>query len=355
MKINKLALFALLGVFIFNSCTDDNDDIVDQIPQGDYADGFFVVNEGGFNGGAAISFISNDLETVSQNIFATVNPDAENLGTFAQSLFFDDTNAYIISNGSNLITVVDRYTFKYIDVIDSELSHPRYGEVVNGKAYVTNQGDFSTGADDYVAVIDLETLKVENTLIIGNKIDKLEEEDGLIYIQGSAFNDGNSINVLDPNTNTITTTFTTEGSLNSFDIEDGFIYALTRKDVESTDPLEKVAYLEKIDLVTGNKSTQIVFSQATSVAKNLTIEDDTIYYMIGTSVYKIGLSTSEEPSQALLTFSGNSAYGFDVEDDRIFIAQGTFDSDSFVEIYSLDGSLLKNITVGIGPNGFYFN
>ncbi|RXG30802.1 DUF5074 domain-containing protein [Leeuwenhoekiella marinoflava] len=354
MKINKLSLLALLGVFILNSCSNDDDNL-EPLPEGDYTDGFFVTNEGMFDGRGTVSFISDDLQTSDIDVYSTVNPSKSDLGQFVQSIFFDEDNAYVISNGSNYITVVDRYTFEYIGVIDSELSIPRYGEVVNGKAYVTNQGDFSTGADDYVAVIDLETLKVENTLIIGNKIDKLEEEDGLLYIQGSAFNDGNSINVLDPTSNTITTTFTTEGSLNSFDIEDGFIYALTRKDVESTDPLEKVAYLEKIDLATGNKSNQIVFSQATSVAKNLTIEDDTIYYMIGTSVYKIALSTSEEPSQALLTFSGNSAYGFDVEDDRIFIAQGTFDSDSFVEIYSLDGSLLKNITVGIGPNGFYFN
>ena len=49
-------------------------------------------------------------------------------------------------------------------------------------------------------------------------------------------------------------------------------------------------------------------------------------------------------------------YGFAVENDRIYIADGgDFSSDSFVEIYSLNGSLLKNITVGLGPNGFYFN
>ena len=49
-------------------------------------------------------------------------------------------------------------------------------------------------------------------------------------------------------------------------------------------------------------------------------------------------------------------YGFEVEDDRIYIADGgDFSSDSFIEVYSTEGNLLKNIRVGLGPNGFYFN
>ena len=49
-------------------------------------------------------------------------------------------------------------------------------------------------------------------------------------------------------------------------------------------------------------------------------------------------------------------YGFEVENDRIFIGDGgDFASNSFVEIYDLNGTLLKNIEAGLAPNGFYFN
>ena len=73
-------------------------------------------------------------------------------------------------------------------------------------------------------------------------------------------------------------------------------------------------------------------------------------------MYQSILSASEEPDTPLLSYSGSYAYGFAVEDDRIYIADGgDFSSDSFVEIYNTSGTLLENITVGIAPNGFYFN
>ena len=45
MKINKLVLFALLGVLVLNSCSND-DEVLEPLPEGDYTDGFFVLNEG---------------------------------------------------------------------------------------------------------------------------------------------------------------------------------------------------------------------------------------------------------------------------------------------------------------------
>lgn len=69
-----------------------------------------------------------------------------------------------------MINVVNRYTFKLIAKIDSGLANPRYGVTKDGKAYVTNANTYSyinptTGdTDDYVAVINLATNKVESKL-----------------------------------------------------------------------------------------------------------------------------------------------------------------------------------------------
>lgn len=343
MKINKLALLALLGVLLLNSCSND-DDALEPLPEGDYTDGFFVLNEGSFGSGGSVSFISDDFTTTTNEVYKVVNPEAEDLGLFTQSIFFDDTRAFIISNGSNKITVLDRYTFDYIEVIDSGLAVPRYGEIIDGKAYVTNQNDFGTGEDDYVAIIDLDTYSVDDTVLIGNKIDKLIEEDGLLYIQGSAFGEGNSINVFDPVNQSVVETYNTAPGLNSFDIEEDVIYAFTS------------AGLQTIALGSGTVNTQIEFSEDFKDASYLTIENNIIYFIVGTSVYQSILSASEEPDTPLLSYSGSYAYGFAVEDDRIYIADGgDFSSDSFVEIYNTSGTLLENITVGIAPNGFYFN
>src|SRR5699024_11982313 len=67
----------------------------------------------------SISFVSNDFQTVEQHIYEAVN--GGDLGSVTQSMFFDDQGrAYIISNGSNFVTVVDRYTFEKIDRIEGE-------------------------------------------------------------------------------------------------------------------------------------------------------------------------------------------------------------------------------------------
>ncbi|MGO4911865.1 YncE family protein [Leeuwenhoekiella sp. W20_SRS_FM14] len=347
MKINKLAVLALLGAFLFNSCTDDNDDLIELIPEGDYTDGFFVVNEGGFNDGGTVSFISDDLNTVEQNIFNVVNPNANDLGVFTQSIFFDDSRAYVISNGSNLITVVDRYTFELIDVIDEGLSFPRYGTVLDGKAYVTNQDDYTTNADDYVAIIDLTTLTVEKSVVIGNYVEKIQESEGLLYIQGSAFGSGNKINVFDPSTEAVLKSITTAEGLDSFEVVGDVVYTIGG------------GKFQEFSKSTGAEVSSLSFTTLNNPV-NLDVENGLAYFTNGKAVYSMLISVLEEPVTPLLTYESNSAfgvmYGFSVKNDRIYIADGgDFSSDSFVEIYTLDGELLKNIPVGLGPNGFYFN
>ncbi|WP_405326612.1 YncE family protein [Leeuwenhoekiella sp. LLG6367-2.1] len=355
MKINKLTLLALLSVFILNSCSDDTDDLIDQVPEGDYTDGFFVLNEGGIG---TVTYISDDLSDVEQDIFASANPNAADLGAYTQSIFFDDNNrAYIISNGSNLITVVDRYTFELIDVIDEGLTVPKYGVVYKGKAYVTNNNTFDdytydndnppSSYDDFIAVIDLETLSVESTIETNSYTEQIEEEDGLIYVNGSSFGYGNTINVINPSSNAVVRTISTAFGVNSFDIEDGSIYTLSSNSYEvfNKDNGEQISNLEFSDL---------------SGASNLVLEDDKAYFTVNRSVYVMEQNSTTEPEKPLLTYSSTSQYGamygFAAKDGRIYIADGgDFSSDSFVEIYSTNGSLLKNITVGLGPNGFYFN
>lgn len=352
MRINKLSLLALLGVFILNSCSNDDDNL-EPLPEGDYTDGFFVLNEGGVG---TVTYISDDLNTVEQDIFAAVNPEASDLGAYTQSIFFDDDNAYIISNGSNLITVVDRYSFELVGVIDEGLSVPKYGVVFEGKAYVSNNNTYDDYTydnnnppatyDDFIAVIDLETLSVETTISTASYTEQIEEENGLIYINGSSFGYGNSINVLNPDGNTLSTINTVFG-VNSFEIEEGTLYALSANTYQS------------IDLNSEEELNSFIFEELPSTS-NLNIENGIAYFTSGTSVYQMSLNATEEPSEAILTYNSDSdygvMYGFAVENDRIYIADGgDFSSDSFVEIYSLNGSLLKNITVGLGPNGFYFN
>jgi len=342
---------AISGIFL-NSCSSDDDNIDPEIeqPESTYADGLFVLNEGN-SGGGSVTFIDNDLQNVENEIYQEMNAD-DDLGQYLQSIFFNDDYAYIVSNGSNMITIVDRFTFEYVDRIDSGLLSPRYGVIENGKIYISNQGNYEapgvTEFDDFIAIIDLETLEVEKTIETNTVLEYVHEQDGLIYVQMAAFGGGNEIAVIDSNSDEIIKTIVTEETLNSFEIEDGVLYALSSNK------------LEKIDLATGDLLVEIDINSEAGNASNLKIEDDLIYYTIGNSVFMMNENAEMAPEEAIFSYTSNSdygvMYGFEVEDDRIYIADGgDFSSNSFVEIYTTNGELIENIEVGVGPNGFYFN
>lgn len=344
MKNVRLFLLGLLGAFLLNSCSKDDDEIITEpVLQGDYVNGIFVLNEGGTG---SVTFISEDLQTVEQEIYAAVN-EGDDIGQYAQSMFFSEELAFIISGGSNLITVVDRFTFELIGKVDSGLEGPRYGVAVDGKAYVTNQAGWETDQDDYIAVIDIETLTVEETVIVNAVAEYILEGSGLLYIQNAAFGSGNQISVFNPSNNTIEETLTVGDGLNSIDIEDNTLYALSS------------GTLEMINLTTHETTTEIE-SDGFSMAQNLDVENGIIYYTIENGVYSMGAGATEPASDPFIEYDSDSPYGvmygFEVEDDRVFIGDGgDFSSNSFVEIYSTTGDFLEKIQVGIAPNGFYFN
>ncbi|WBL20944.1 YncE family protein [Zunongwangia sp. HRR-M8] len=369
--MKKILVFgAIAGSLFFSSCSSDDDFIVgsgndneepveepeepveepeepveepeepETLP---YEDGVIVLNEGNMAAGS-VSFLNEDLSTVENNIFKTVNPDLE-LGGYLQSIFFDGDLAYIISNASNIITVVNRETFEYKGVVDSGLNVPYYGAVYNGKAYVSNLADFNTGEDDFIAVIDLETLEVEETIVAGTYLDGIEEENGLIYVQGSSFGNGNSIHVFDPATNSISNTFTTNAGLNSFEIEDDHLYALSKTE------------LQVFDLNTNEEIRTIDFPEEITSAQNLVIEDDTIYFTAVGAVYSMAKDAIDLPETSLFSLDGvTTLYAFDVEDDMIWTGDAKdYVSGGAVRVYSLSGDMMHEFNVGLIPNSFYFN
>jgi len=346
MKITNVFMLGLVGSFLLNSCTTDDDDMPEVIPEGSYSNGVLVLNEGSQSAGT-VSFLDAANTSIENNIFETVNPEMD-LGSFVQSIFFDGENAYIISNGSNLITVVDRYTFEFKGVVDSGLNVPLFGAVSNGKAYVSNVADFSTEEDDFLAVIDLVNLEVEETVVAGTYLSEVKVENGLIYVEGAAYGTGNSIEVFDPSSQSFTRSIPTNSTLNSFEIDGNTLFALSS------------TKLERIDLSTDAIVSEIEFSEDFVGVKNLDIEDGLIYFTSGTSVYQLNQDFEEEPEEALFSYESTSQfgqmYGFEVEDDFIYLSDaGDFASNGTVRVYTLSGELVNEFTAGVGPNGFYFN
>jgi len=338
-------LVIAISAFAIISCSSDDDNPQPVIPEGDYFNGVLILNEGGSAGGS-VSFLSSDQQELVNDIFAEAN-DGQGPGVYLQSIFFDDEKAYIISNGSNLISVVNRYTFELLGTVDSGLSVPRYGTVLNGKAYVTNIAEFSTDQDDYVAVIDLETLEIEETVIVGGAAEYIVNTSGEIYIQTAAFGSGNTISKLNPVSNTITDTLKVGEGLNSMRLYNQKLYALDSEGVK------------RIDLGTFTVETEINKPEDLTSASNLRIENDQLYYTSGTAAFTTSILSSELSSEAIFDYGSDSSfgafYGFEVNEGQIYVGDaGDFSSNGSVFVYSTEGQLVSEFSVGIAPNSFYF-
>lgn len=345
-KFFKLSLLAF--ILIMTSCEDD--DVVvspEPEPSGDYASGVLVLNEGSQDFGS-ITYLSEDFAEVEQEVFSTVNSN-ENLGNFIQSMFFDqEDRAYIISNGSNLITVVNRYTFEKLGEITTGLDVPRYGAVIDGKAYVTNQASFNTNDDDFVAVIDLETLSLESTIAFNQVVEHIISDGTHLYVQNAAFGFGSGISVINPENNSIESQVDTGEALQSIFINANSLFALHETGVDV------------IDLNSQVVSTTLSLPSEISGAQNLKIFNGNFYYTFENKVYTSPISATPLSDTSLFEYQSNSdfgvMYGFGVNEGLIYIADaGDFASNGFVEVYDLDGNLVFETSVGIAPNGFYFN
>jgi YVTN family beta-propeller protein len=353
MKLCKVFLVALVSSCFVVSCTDEDDVIIDA---GDYNDGVLVLNEGS-SGQGSVSYISDDLNTIVQDAYTSSNP-SDLLGKYVQNIFFDGNKAFIIAGGSNKITVVDRNTFKIIAKIETGLKNPRYGVISNGKAYVTNANNYAawpvtagdTGnTDDYIAVINLATYTVDSKIQLNSTANRIVAKNGNLYVTEPYNSD--KLVVVNASTSAVTNIIIGL-SADSMEEKDGVLYIMRSPSVVQSE-------IVKVKL-TDASITKIAFPSDFRGAKNLDIEQNKIYYTKGTSVYGMSISATEASFVPILTYSSTSAYGkmyaFAVRNNRIYIGDGgDFTANSKAFVYSINGTLEKEFTVGVGPNGFYFN
>lgn len=348
MKLRFLTgAIALTFCAAFLGCESDDKT---QTALGSYDNGVLILNEGGVG---EVSYLSNDLSVMQHNIFSTVNGTVQNLGIYVQSVFFDGDRAFIISNGSNKITVVDRNTFEYITTISTGFSVPRYGTVLNGKAYVTNLDSFATNSDDFVSVIDLSSLTVVDQIAINDYADRIVAANGKVYVANGSFGMGDKISVIDPGANSVSLVINVGLSPNSFEARGGTLYVLCGSFTDASK-------LVKIDLETNVIVGENVFPATMGNAGNLDIEGDKVYFTAGGKIYAVATNANQVTDSPIIDTQSTSfymGYGFAVNGGRIYISEAAadFSSDGKLFIYSTEGEFIAEKATGMGPNGFYFN
>lgn len=357
MKKNFNAWLVLFIAVFLTSCSIDDGTIENPtLPEGEYTNGFFVLNEGGFTySNASLSFISEE-GTVYNSVFSAENN--RNLGDVAQSMGFHEDLAFILVNNSNTIEVVNRYTMESVTTMEEEILNPRHIIFENNFAYVTNWGDPADTTDDYVAVINLENYEVVQKIEVAEGPEKLVKKNGKIYVahQGG-WGYGNTISVINSAANTLQTSIEVNDVPTGLVVEDDFLYVLSSGKSNWTGE-ETNASLFKINLVSQTVEEELQFPVGTHPGF-LEENNNKLHYVIGRDVFQVDLANFSLPTSALFSTQAQDVsvlYGFAIHNDVIYIADAEdYTSNGEVFTYSLNGELINNYSVQLIPNGFYFN
>ncbi|WP_225035612.1 YncE family protein [Winogradskyella sp. SM1960] len=356
--VYKLTGLLMIVLITITSCTsDDRDDPISvQPPSGDYTDGIFILNEGGFGySNASVSFLDNTND-VFNSIYSEVN--GMSLGDTAQSMGFYGDNAYLVVNNSATVEVVNRYTFEYIATVSDMIVNPRYIEFSDNKGYITNWGDPNDVNDDYVAVLNLDTNLIEATIPVAEGPEKILLENGKLYVtHKGGYGYGNTISIIDAASQSVLNTITVADVPDGIVIDNGFLYVMCSGKASWTGD-ETLAKLFKINLSDSNDITTLNFS-AEQHPNYLEFEDGILYYILDNEVYTIdstNFQLSENPSFSPVEDGVQILYGFEVHEGTIYIADAKdYTSNGEAFIYTLDGDLQHQFSVQIIPNAFYFN
>lgn len=314
--------------------------------------GVVVLNEG--NAGtdnSNISFIA--AGEIYNDIYTEANDD--DLGNTAQSMAFDGDKAYVVLNGSNALKVLNRYTLELQTVVAAGLTNPRFMVTENGKGYITCWGDGGNTEDDYVAVIDLNSLTIDQTIPAPEGVERIIKSGEKLYVANQGgYGYGNTVSVIDIDTNSITATINTGDVPNSIIAQDGVLYVLCGGKPSWTGNATS-GKLMKFNLADNTLISEINFEGKNPT--QLEIYGDYLIFAIDADIYKItlnGTTLPETPLFSLADVGVYGVYGMDVIGDKIYVADaGNYVAPGQALIYSINGELETSFTVGRLPNGFY--
>ena len=359
----KQLLWSFLAfAFVLQSCSTD--EVEKQLkPTGKYDKGFLILNEGGFmKSNASVSFLSQDLSTVENDIFSAVNT-TKKLGDVAQSIAFYGDLAFIVVNNSNKIEVVNRYTFQSVNTITSGLNNPRYVAFLNGKMYVTNWGDANNESDDFLSIHNITDGGFLGTFSVPFGPEEMVVKQNKLFITHSGgFGSNNKVSIVQVSAYLGIKTLEVGDVPKSISVSGDLIYVLCKGKTEYNDDWsvksKTAGKLVVINPLNDSVTKTFDFPAAIQPSNGVAVSGF-YYYNVGKNVYKMNLSDTALPTSPFIngaTQEISSLYGLYASNNNIMITDAKdYVSDGEVFVFATNGSLIKKVSVGMVPSAVYWN
>ena len=359
----KKQLFKVLSLaalsFVTWSCGQS-----DPEPEGDFAQGVFVINEGNFSqNNGAISFFSRELTSLNADVFNSVNGVSFAGGgqgytvTGSYGIILVDNSAA----GLDKVQLVDPNTFESLGTIGApDIENPREVVGINGtKAYVSCWGtnadySYSTG---YIAVVDLASKKVTSKIAIPGGPENIVVFSGKAYVGKTSYGSSTSLAVINTTTDAVETNITTAGG------------APAPIGIDADNKLWVGAGIKAYGINPSNNQIEGTLDIGTDPSKSagnfaLSADKRTVFFTLTSydsnynahgATYKFG---TNDTSINLTTPVINRLFsGLAVDPAQGLIYAGvtpSYTQAGYAVRYRTDGSVVDSIKVGVVPTGFYF-
>ncbi len=346
----RFILPIILLAFLLAGCQKDPNSVKDKKEVKSV--GAFIINEGNFmKANGSLSFYSFKDSTVQNNIFQTVNKRP--LGDVPNSMTVWDTLGFIVVNNSNKIEVIGLHSWKSVKTIEmAGAPSPRNLAVVNdSKAYVTNL------MANNVAVIDLKTLSLTNTTIaVGANPEEILVYDKKAYVANSGFGSGNTVSVIDVNTDKVVNTIKVGDNPTGLMLDDDEeINVLCTGRWPAWGDTTDTGTNGGIFVIDADKGKVVDSIKVTGHPSEITYAgNDLGFFLLNGSV--VSFSTG---SNKILNNTFIQGFFYSVEADpvsqQLFVLDAKdYQSNGDLLVYDLNGQLLKQAMVGIIPGAVTF-
>ncbi len=305
----------------------------------------YVSNEGPFGGTGSISKINITKRTVINNIYSSANDEIP-IGSIVQSLAFQNNIGYAVLNGSNQITTFKKSTNKYLSSFS--IKYPRYVSVSGDYGYITSGNQAGK-----VYKFELSTNAIMDSVDVGNGPEQLIISDGKIIVANSGgwINDS-TVAIIDLETFKLDSLIEV-GSKPSDIVEDknGFIWVLASGQYDDT----KAPKLVQINPMNWSIEKYLILGSDDESVSKMTIDktQENILFYKSDGVYKINVNESSAPIAAFI--SASNCYGIEAKSDVFLFIAPDFSSAGNVKQYSMNGDSIAQYDVGVAPNGGVFN
>jgi YVTN family beta-propeller protein len=280
------------------------------------------------------------------------------MGDVLQSIALYNNRAFMVMNNSRKVVVTNANTFKAEGEIGG-LEMPRYFVALDdNKGYVTEWVTYS--GKGRVAVVDLKTLAVTNTIEVGINPERMLLLGGKLYV---ANRDDNFISVINTATDAVEASIPVTHGPNGLALDNSNnlwvasaglkVYDDNYKFIEEE---SKPGALVKINTSSNTVVSTLNFTSKAAAPGNLTTSRNgaALYYTYNGNTYQQDINNSTLSTAPLIRRSFN-ALGVDPASNYLYAARFTdYTSNGWVIRYNPTGAAVDSFRVDIAPNGFVF-